>query len=66
MPFKEINQDDSHDECQGKNFSPPTVLVDDEVIVYGGKTPSSDGSDSMNMPDKHKLKSLLKNFGSIC
>ena len=60
MPFKEINQDDSHDECQGKNFSPPTVLVDDEVIVYGGKTDSADGACSINMPNKQELETILK------
>ena len=60
LPFKEINQNDLHKGCLGKNFSSPTILIDDEIIIYGGKTHSPKGACSIDMPDKHELASLLK------
>ena len=60
LPFKEINQDNLHVGCRGKRFSSPTILLDDEVIVYGGKTDSPDCACSINMPNKRELETILK------
>ena len=60
LPFKEINQDNLHVGCRGKRFSSPTILVDDELIVYGSTTNSSEGACSMNLPNKRELETILK------
>ena len=60
LPFKEINQDNLHVGCRGKRFSSPTILLDDEIILYGGKTDSPDGACSINMPSKQELETILK------
>ena len=60
LPFKEINQDNLHEGCFGKNFSSPTILVDDDIVIFGGKTNSSGNTCSINIPDKQELESLLK------
>ena len=59
LAFKEINQDNLHDGCFGKNFSSPTLLVDDNVVIFGGETDSSEGACSTNLPDKEELRNLL-------
>ena len=60
LPFKEINQDNLHVGCSCKRFSSPTILLDDEIILYGGKTDSPDGACSINMPNKRELETILK------
>ena len=40
----EINQDFLHEGYFGKNFSSPTLLVDNDVVIFGGKTDSSEGA----------------------
>jgi hypothetical protein len=57
--FIEINQDFLHEGSFGKNFSSPTLLVDNDVVIFGGKTDSSEGACSTNLPDKEELRSLL-------
>tara|TARA_B110000438_G_scaffold59218_1_gene59324 strand:+ start:697 stop:849 length:153 start_codon:yes stop_codon:yes gene_type:complete len=42
--FIEINQDFLHEGSFGKNFSSPTLLVDNDVVIFGGKTDSSEGA----------------------
>ena len=59
LAFIEINQDCLHEGCFGKNFSSPTILVDNYIIIFGGNTDSSEGAYSTNLPDKEKLKNLL-------
>ena len=58
LAFKEINQGNLHDGCFGKNFSSPTLLVDDDVIICGGHIDSSEGACSINLPDTKELKNL--------
>ena len=60
LVFKEINQDNLHEACFGTNFSSPTLLVDDDIVIFGGKTDSSEGACSTNLPHKQELKTLLK------
>ena len=59
LVFVEINQDNLHEGCFGKNFSSPTLLVGDDIVIFGGHTDSSEGACSINLPDTEALKSLL-------
>ena len=59
LAFIEINQDSLHEWCFGKNFSSPTLLLDNDIVIFGGKTDSSEGACSTNLPDKKELKNLL-------
>ncbi len=59
LAFIEINQDCLHEGCFGKNFSAPTLLVDNDIVIFGGKTDSSEGACSTNLPDKEELRNLL-------
>ncbi len=59
LAFIEINQDCLHEGCFGKNFSSPTLLVDNDIVIFGGETDSSEGACSTNLPDKEELRNLL-------
>ena len=59
LAFIEINQDCLHKGCFGKNFSSPTLLVDNDIVIFGGKTDSSEGACSTNLPGKEALRNLL-------
>ena len=59
LAFIEINQDCLHEGCFGKNFSSPTLLVDNNIVIFGGETDSSEGACSINLPDKEELRNLL-------
>lgn len=59
LTFKEINQDKLHEECSGKNFSSPTLLIDNEVIIFGGEIDSSEGACTTNLPDKEELRNII-------
>tara|TARA_Y100000815_G_scaffold55475_1_gene44976 strand:+ start:903 stop:1112 length:210 start_codon:yes stop_codon:yes gene_type:complete len=58
LAFIEINQDCLHEGGFGKNFSSPTLLVDNDIVIFGGKTDSSEGACSTNLPDKEELRNL--------
>jgi len=60
LPFKEINQDNLQKGCRNKNFSSPTILIDDTIIICGGKTDSPEDACSINMPNKKELEKILK------
>jgi len=59
LAFVEINQDDLHEGCFGKNLSSPTLLVDNDIILFGGETDSEQGACTRTLPDKKELKILL-------
>ena len=59
LTFIEINQDYLHGGCFSKNFSSPTLLVDNDIVIFGGETDSSKGACSTNLPDKEELRNLL-------
>ena len=59
LAFIEINQDHLHEGCFGKNFSSPTLLVDNDIVIFGGETDSSEGACSTDLPDKEELRNLL-------
>ena len=59
LVFKEINQDSLHQGCSGKNFSSPTLLIDNDTIIFGGETDSSEGACTTNLPDKEALRNII-------
>ena len=59
LEFLEINQDHLHEGSSGKNFSSPTLLIDNDIIIFGGETDSSEGACTTNLPDKEELRNLL-------
>ena len=54
LAFIEINQDDLHEGCFGKNFSSPTLLVDNDIVIFGGETDSSDGACTTSLPIRNQ------------
>ena len=59
LAFMEINQDHLHEGSSGKNFSSPTLLKDNDIIIFGGKTDSSEGACTTNLPDKEELRNII-------
>ena len=58
LAFIEINQDRLHVGCFGKNFSSPTLLKDNDIIIFGGKTDSQEGACTTNLSDKEELTNI--------
>ena len=59
LAFMEINQDRLHEGYFGKNFSSPTLLIDNDIIIFGGETDSSEGACATNLPDKEELRNII-------
>ena len=59
LAFIEINQDYLHEGCLGKNFSSPTLLVDNDIVIFGGETDSSEGACTTKLPDKEELRNII-------
>ncbi len=59
LAFMEINQDRLHEGYFGKNFSSPTLLKDNDIIIFGGETDSSEGACTTNLPDKEELRNII-------
>ena len=59
LEFLEINQDHLHEGSPGKNFSSPTLLIDNDIIIFGGETDSSEGACTTNLPDKEELRNII-------
>jgi len=59
LAFVKINQDDLHEGCWGKNFSSPTLLVDNDLILFGGETDSEQGACTRTLPDKEELNTVI-------
>jgi len=67
LAFAEINQNDMHEGCWGKNLSSPTLLArvgDDDIIIFGGETNSEQGActrtlPDSSLPDKEELRTLI-------
>ena len=55
----EINQDQLHEGSSGKNFSSPTLLKDNDIIIFGGETDSSEGACTAKLPDKEELRNII-------
>jgi hypothetical protein len=52
LAFIEINQNCFHEGPFGKNFSSPTLLMDNDIVIFDKKTESSGGASSKNLSDK--------------
>ena len=59
LAFMEINQDHLHEGSSGKNFSSPTLLKDNDIIIFGGEIDSSEGACTTNLPDKEELRNII-------
>ena len=59
LEFLEINQDHLHEGSSGKNFSSPTLLIDNDTIIFGGETDSSEGACTTNLPDMEELRNII-------
>jgi len=59
LAFIEINQDQLHEGSSDKNFSSPTLLIDNDIIIFGRETDSSEGACTTNLPDKEELRNII-------
>ena len=59
LEFLEINQDHLHEGSSGKNFSSPTLLIDNDIIIFGGETDSSEGACTTNLPNKEEVRNII-------
>ena len=59
LEFLEINQDHLHEGSSGKNFLSPTLLIDNDIIIFGGETDSSEGACTTNLPDMEELRNII-------
>jgi hypothetical protein len=66
LPFEEIRQDRLHKGCVCRTFSSPTILLDNDIIIFGGprqsrlEKESSELSYLKNIPNKKELRTLLE------
>jgi hypothetical protein len=69
LPFEEVNQAQLHKGCVCRTFTSPTILVDDDVIIFGGprkselKKESSELAYLKNIPNKKELRTLFEMAG---
>jgi len=59
LTFAEINKNNLHEECCGKSLASPTLLADDDIIIFGGETNSEQGACTAILPDKEELRTLI-------
>ena len=66
LPFKEVKQDRLHKGCVCRTFTSPTILIDNDIIIFGGprqsklKKESSELVYLKNIPNKKELRGLLE------
>ena len=66
LPFEEVKQNRLHKGCVCRTFTSPTILVDNDIIIFGGprqsklKKESSELAYLKNIPNKKELKALLE------
>ena len=69
LPFEEVNQAQLHKGCVCRTFTSPTILVDEDIIIFGGprksklKKESSELAYLKNIPNKKELRALLEMAG---
>jgi hypothetical protein len=69
LPFEEVNQDRLHQGCVCRTFTSPTILVDGDIIIFGGpkkskfKKESSELAYLKNIPNKKELRTLCEMAG---
>ena len=59
LTFAEINKDNLREGCCGKSLSSPTLLADDDIIIFDGETNLEQGACTTILPDKEELKTLI-------
>ena len=59
LAYIEINQDQLHEGSSGKNFSSPTLVKDNDIIIFGVETDSSEGACTTNLPDQEELRNII-------
>ena len=66
LPFEEVKQDRLHKGCVCRTFTSPTILVEKDIIIFGGPRPSKLKKESSelaylkNIPNKKELRALLE------
>jgi len=66
LPFEEVRQDRLHKGCVCRTFTSPTILVDNDIIIFGGprqsklKKEPSELAYLQNIPNKKELRALLE------
>ena len=66
LPFEEVRQDRLHKGCVCRTFTSPTILVDNDIIIFGGprqsklKKEPSELAYLQNIPNKNELRALLE------
>ena len=66
LPFREIKHGRLHKGCVCRNFTSPTILVDNDIIIFGGpkqsklKKESSELAYHAKTPNKKELRALLE------
>ena len=69
LPFEEVNQAQLHKGCVCRTFTSPTILVDEDIIIFGGprksklKKESSELAYLKNIPNKKELRARLEMAG---
>ena len=66
LPFEDIKHGRLHKGCVCRTFTSPTILVDNDIIIFGGprqsklKKESSELAYLKNIPNKKELRALLE------
>jgi len=66
LPFREIKHGRLHKGCVCRTFTSPTILVDNDIIIFGGprqsklKKESSELAYHAKIPNKKELRALLE------
>ena len=69
FPFEEVDQAQLHTGCVCRNFTSPTILLDDDIIIFGGlrksklKKELSELAYLKNIPNKKELRTLFEMAG---
>jgi hypothetical protein len=66
LPFRDIKHGRLHKGCVCRNFTSPTILIDNDIIIFGGprqsklKKESSELAYHAKIPNKKELIALLE------
>ncbi len=66
LPFREIKHGRLHKGCVCRNFTSPTILVDNDIVIFGGPSESKLKKESSELtylekiPNKKELRALLE------
>ena len=66
LPFNDIKQKELHKGCVCRTFMSPTILVDNDIVIFGGpresklKKESSELTYLKKIPNKKELRALLE------